>query len=115
VVDHFDGDPTVLGVVEGTPGVAVEGRLGESLSRSQQDAEKTYSPARCCRPLRLVFSFQVCLLHPLSAYPSESFSGLQLMCLMYAEFKRIAIERGSGMNLNDPWVTALELLDAGNC
>jgi hypothetical protein len=34
---------------------------------------------------------------------------------MYAEFKRIAIERGSGMNLNDPWVTALELLDAGNC
>jgi hypothetical protein len=34
---------------------------------------------------------------------------------MYAEFKRIAIERGSGMNLNDPWVTALELLDAGKC
>jgi hypothetical protein len=30
--------------------------------------------------------------YTLSAYPGESFSGLQLMCLMYAGFKRIAPE-----------------------
>jgi hypothetical protein len=32
---------------------------------------------------------------------------------MHAEFKRIAIERGPGMNLNEPWITAVESLDAG--
>ena len=33
MVDHFDGDSTDLGFVEGTAGVAVQGRLGESLSQ----------------------------------------------------------------------------------
>ncbi len=39
MVDHFDGDSTVLGFVEGTAGVAVEGRLGESLSQRHKDTE----------------------------------------------------------------------------
>jgi len=43
----------------------------------------------------------------------ESFSGLQLMCLMYAGFKRIAPEQDTGMDLNEPWITALELFNAG--
>jgi hypothetical protein len=42
---------------------------------------------------------------PHSAYPGESFSGLQLICLMYAGFKRIAPEQDTGMDLNDPWIT----------
>jgi len=51
--------------------------------------------------------------YTLSAYPGESFSGLQLMCLMYAGFKRIAPEQDTGMDLNEPWITALELFNAG--
>ena len=38
-LDHFDRDSTVLGFVEGTTGVAVEGRLGESLSQRHKDTE----------------------------------------------------------------------------
>jgi len=49
------------------------------------------------------------------ASPLKTSSGLQLTCRIHAGFKRLAIERGSGMNLNDPWVTALESLDAGKC
>ena len=37
-------------------------RLGQSLSRRHKYTEKTSCPPRCRRPLRLVFSFQVCLL-----------------------------------------------------
>ena len=62
------------------------------------------------RPLACV---QVCLFHPLSAYPGESFSGLQLMCLMYAGFKRIAPEQDTGMDLKEPWITALGLFTVG--
>jgi len=51
--------------------------------------------------------------YTLSAYPGESFSGLQLMCLMYAGFKRIAPEQDTGMDLNEPWITALGLFNAG--
>jgi hypothetical protein len=51
--------------------------------------------------------------YTLSAYPGESFSGLQLMCLMYAGFKRIAPEQDTGMDLNEPWITALKLFNAG--
>jgi len=47
--------------------------------------------------------------YTLSAYPSESLSGLQLMCLMYAAFNRIAPDQATGMDLNEPWITALEL------
>ena len=46
MVDHFDGDSTVLGFVEGTPGVAVEGRLGENLSQRHKDTEKSSRPER---------------------------------------------------------------------
>jgi tetratricopeptide (TPR) repeat protein len=49
----------------------------------------------------------------LTAYPEELFSGLQLMCLMYAGFKRIAPDQDTGMDLNEPWVAALELFNAG--
>ena len=52
--------------------------------------------------------------YTLSAYLGESFSGLQLMCLMYDGFKRIASEHDTGMDLNQPWITALELFNAGN-
>jgi tetratricopeptide (TPR) repeat protein len=51
--------------------------------------------------------------YPLSAYPGESFSGLQLMCLMYAGFKRIAPDQDTGMDLNEPWISALGLFNAG--
>jgi hypothetical protein len=44
--------------------------------------------------------------YTLSAYPGESFSGLQLMCLMYAGFKRIAPEENTEMVLNEPWNTS---------
>jgi len=49
--------------------------------------------------------------YTLSAYPGESFSGLQLMCLMYAGFKRIAPEQDTGMDLNEPWIKASELFN----
>jgi hypothetical protein len=52
--------------------------------------------------------------YTLSAYPGESFSGLQLMCLMYAGFKRIAPDQDTGMDLNEPWITALGLFNIGN-
>ena len=37
---------------------------------------------------------------------------LHLMCLMYAGFKRIAPEQDTGMDLNDPWISALGLFNA---
>jgi len=49
--------------------------------------------------------------YTLSAYPGESFSGLQLMWLMYAGFKRIAPDQDTGMDLNEPWITALGLFN----
>ena len=49
----------------------------------------------------------------LTTYPEESFSGLQLMCLMYAGFKRIAPDQDTGMDLNEPWLTALGLFNRG--
>lgn len=49
----------------------------------------------------------------LTSYPKESFSGLQLMCLMYAGFKRIAPDQDIGMDLNEPWLVALGLFNAG--
>ena len=38
---------------------------------------------------------------------------LHLMCLMYAGFKRIAPEQDTAMDLTEPWITALELFNAG--
>jgi hypothetical protein len=36
-------------------------------------------------------------------------SGLHLMCLMYAGFKRVAPEHEVQMDLNDPFLTALQM------
>ena len=46
-------------------------------------------------------------------YPEESISGLQLMCLMFVGFKCIAPDQDVGMDLNEPWVAALELFNTG--
>ncbi len=43
---------------------------------------------------------------------SENLTGLHLMCLMYAVFTRVAPEHDLGMDLNDSFLTALELHQA---
>ena len=47
--------------------------------------------------------------YTLRSIPDKNFSGLQIMCLMYAGFKRIAPELDPGMDLHEPFLTALEL------
>jgi hypothetical protein len=47
--------------------------------------------------------------YTLRSIPGEKFSGLQLMCLMFAGFKRIAPDMDPGMDLHEPFLTALEL------
>ena len=47
--------------------------------------------------------------YTLKAFPDEQFSGLQLMCLMYAGFQRFAPDQDVGMDLRGPFLTALEL------
>ncbi len=49
----------------------------------------------------------------LQSLPGEKFSGLHLMCLMYAGFKRIAPEHDLHMDLNEPFLTALEMFEKG--
>jgi Tfp pilus assembly protein PilF len=51
--------------------------------------------------------------YQLKSLPEEQFSGLHLMCLMYAGFKRVAPEHEVGMDLNDPFLTALQLHKSG--
>jgi hypothetical protein len=50
--------------------------------------------------------------YTLNNCPGENFSGLQLMCLMYAGFNRFAPEQDIGMDLEAPFHTALQLYDA---
>jgi hypothetical protein len=50
--------------------------------------------------------------YTLRTIPDEPFSGLQLMCLMHAGFKRLAPEHDTGMDLDTPFLTALELFNA---
>ena len=52
--------------------------------------------------------------YTLKSLPDEQFTGLQLMCLMYAGFKRIAPEHDLGVDLNEPFLTALELFQQGD-
>jgi len=52
--------------------------------------------------------------YELNTIPNRKFSGLHLMCLMYAGFKRISPEHDVGMELNEPFVTALQLHEGGN-
>lgn len=47
--------------------------------------------------------------YSLASIPDEKFSGLQMMCLMFAGFKRIAPEVDPGMDLHEPFLTALQL------
>ena len=48
-------------------------------------------------------------LRQLSFFPDGKYSGLHLMCLMFAGFKRVAPETDGGMDLEEPFLTALEL------
>ena len=45
----------------------------------------------------------------LRSLPDRKFSGLHLMCLMFAGFKRVAPEHDVGMDLNDSFLAALSL------
>ena len=47
--------------------------------------------------------------YTLRSIPGDMFSGLQLMCLMHAGFKRLAPEQDTGMDLDAPFLTALQL------
>ena len=51
--------------------------------------------------------------YTLKSLPDEKFSGLHLMCLMFAGFKRIAPEHDLQMDLNEPFLTALEMFQKG--
>jgi hypothetical protein len=50
--------------------------------------------------------------YELRTLPERKFSGLHLMCLMFAGFKRVAPEHNIGMDLNDSFLTALQLHQA---
>ena len=50
--------------------------------------------------------------YTLQTIPGENFTGLQLMCLLHAGFKRLAPEHDTGMDLDAPFLTALELFNA---
>lgn len=49
--------------------------------------------------------------YELKTIPNRKFSGLHLMCLMFAGFKRVAPEHDVGMNLEEPFLTALQLYE----
>ena len=49
--------------------------------------------------------------YELRSIPDRKFSGLYLMCLMYAGFKRVAPEHDVGMDLNEPFLAALSLYE----
>ncbi len=50
--------------------------------------------------------------YTLTTLPGETFTGLQLMCLMHAGFKRLAPEHDTGMDLDAPFLTALSIFNA---
>ena len=45
----------------------------------------------------------------IDALSDETFTGLELMCLLFAGLKRLYPETDTGMDLNEPFLTALEL------
>lgn len=49
--------------------------------------------------------------YTLRALPGEQFSGLQLMCFMFAGFKRIASDMDPQMDLEEPFLAALQLFN----
>jgi hypothetical protein len=51
--------------------------------------------------------------HRLKAAPGEEFSGLEILCLLYAGLKRIApAGTDPGVDLNDEFAMALELFNS---
>jgi hypothetical protein len=50
--------------------------------------------------------------YELRSVPDRKFSGLHLVCLMFAGFKRVAPEHDVGMDLNDSFLAALGLFNA---
>lgn len=51
--------------------------------------------------------------YQLKSLPERKFSGLQLMCLMFAGFKRIAPEHDLQMDLEAPFLVALDMFNQG--
>lgn len=51
--------------------------------------------------------------YELRTLPGQKFTGLHLMCLMYAGFKRLAPEQDLGVDLNEPVLNAFELFNNG--
>jgi hypothetical protein len=49
--------------------------------------------------------------YTLRTIPGESFSGLEMMCLMHAEFRRLVPEMETGMDLDEPYLVALEMFE----
>jgi hypothetical protein len=47
--------------------------------------------------------------YELRALPDRTFSGLHLMCLTYAGFKRVAPDQDVRMDLEEPFLNALQL------
>jgi hypothetical protein len=47
--------------------------------------------------------------YTLKSLPGESFTGLELMCLLFAGLKRLYPDTDTGMDLNEPFLKALEL------
>jgi len=48
----------------------------------------------------------------LRSLPDEQLSGLELMCLMFAGFKRIAPDQDIGMKLDEPFLIALQMFNS---
>lgn len=49
--------------------------------------------------------------YALRSIPEETFSGLEVMCLMHAGLRRIAPELDTGMGLDEPYLAALEMFE----
>jgi len=49
--------------------------------------------------------------YTLRTIPGESFSGLEMMCLMHAGFRRLAPDMETGMDLDEPFLVALEMFE----
>ena len=120
------------GTHEVTEPAAHEGTTNPELLRSKHpaavwhllDALKRYAPMDA-EQVRAI-AFEVAMLgqggldyaspeakYTLTTLPGETFTGLQLMCLMHAGFQRIAPEHDTGMNLQEPFLTALGLFQKG--
>jgi len=50
--------------------------------------------------------------YQLKTLPGETYSGLHLMCLMFAGFKRFAPEHDVEMDMEEPFLTALQMFNA---